>query len=99
MTALQERPGGSLPQACRTRAALKGAYRFLVHPDTIVAHLLPALVRPAVRSLCHTRLVLVIHDSTSFNFTGLKKAKGLGYLNDSVTAQGKIGRASCRERV
>ena len=88
MAALQERPGGSLAQACRTRAALKGAYRFLDHPDTAVPHLLPALVRPAVLSLCRSRLVLVVHDSTSFNFTGLNKAKGLGYLNDSVTAQG-----------
>jgi hypothetical protein len=88
MTALQERPGGSLPEACRTRAALKGAYRFLDHPDTAVPHLLPALVRPAIRFLSHSRLVLAVHDSTSFNFTGLKKAKGLGYLNDSLTAQG-----------
>lgn len=88
MAALQERPGGSLAQACRTRAALKGAYRFLDHPDTAVPHLLPALVRPAILSLCRSRLVLVVHDSTSFNFTRLKKAKGLGYLNDSVTAQG-----------
>jgi hypothetical protein len=88
MRAMQERPGGSLPQVCRTRAALKGAYRFLNHPDTAVPHLLPAFVRPAVRSLLRSRLVLVVHDSTSFNFTRLKKAKRLGYLNDSVTALG-----------
>jgi hypothetical protein len=88
MRALQQRPGGSLPQVFRQRAALKGAYRFLNHPDTTVPHLLPALVRPAVRSLSRSRLVLVVHDTTSFNFTRLTKANGLGYLNDAVAAQG-----------
>ena len=39
MTALQAHPGCSLPQACRSRAALKAAYRFVDHPDTTVPHL------------------------------------------------------------
>ena len=74
MTALQDHPGCSLPQACRSRAALKAAYRFFDHPETSIAHLLPALVRPAVGFLSKACLVLVVHDSTSFNFTHLTKA-------------------------
>jgi hypothetical protein len=85
---LQDHPGCSLPQACRSRAALKAAYRFFDHPETSVAHLLPAFVRPAVRSLSSDCLVLVVHDSSSFNFTPLAKASGLGYISDSFSARG-----------
>jgi hypothetical protein len=88
MTDLQDFLGSSLPQACRSRAALKAAYRFLDHPDTSVENLLPALVLPAVRCLTCERIVLVVHDSTSFNFTHLSKASGLGYINDSVSTRG-----------
>lgn len=88
MTDLQAYLGCSLPQACRSRAALKAAYRFLDHPDTSVGNLLPALVLPAFRSLSCKRIVLVVHDSTSFNFTHLSMASGLGYINDSVSARG-----------
>ncbi len=88
MAALKDHPGCSLPQACRSRAALKAAYRFFDHPETSVAHLLPAFVRPAVRSLSNACLVLAVHDSTSFNFTHLTKASGLGYLNSSTSARG-----------
>jgi len=88
MTALQDHPGCSLPQACRSRAALKAAYRFFDNPETSVAHFLPAFVRPAVRILATACLVLVVHDSTSFNFTHLTSASGLGYLNNSASARG-----------
>jgi hypothetical protein len=81
-------PGCSLPQACRSRAALKGAYRFFDHPDTAADNLLPAFVRPAVRSLARRREVLAVHDSTSFNYSSLLHATGLGFLNDSRTARG-----------
>ena len=46
---LDRHPGCSLPQACQGWAATKAAYRFFAHPQTTVAHLLPAFVGPAVR--------------------------------------------------
>jgi hypothetical protein len=85
---LERHPGCSLPQACRSPAALKGAYRFFDHPDTSAPHLLPAFVRPCARALARRREVLSVHDSTSFNFSHLQAATGLGYLNDSPTARG-----------
>ncbi len=86
--ALQERPGCSTPQTFQNWSATKGAYRFYAHPDTTVANLLPALVLPAVRLAYSLPEVLVPHDSTSFNYTHLSKATGLGFLNDSKTARG-----------
>src|SRR4029450_2596280 len=39
--------GCPFPRACRSPAALKGAYRFFDHPDTTVDRLLPAFVAPS----------------------------------------------------
>ena len=85
---LESHPGGSLPQACRSKAALKGAYRFCDNPFVTVGDILPAFVRPSVAALARRREVIVPHDSTSFNFSHLKSATGLGLLNDSPTAKG-----------
>src|SRR5262245_36588451 len=88
LTDLDAHPGCPLPQACRAPAALKGAYRFLDHPDTAVGRLLPAFVAPSARRACRRRSVLAVHDSTSFNFSSLAKTTGLGFINDSASARG-----------
>ena len=80
--------GGSLPQACQGQAAYKGAGRFFAHPQTAVANLLPAFVRPAVRLACRCQEVVVPHDTSSFNYSSLREATGLGFLNDSPQARG-----------
>jgi hypothetical protein len=85
---LDAHPGCPLPQACRSPAALKGAYRFLAHPDSSVANLLPAFVRPSVRRAARRPLVLAVHDSASFDYSTLAKTAGLGFINDSPAAKG-----------
>ena len=87
-TDLEKRPGCALPQACRSPAALKGAYRFLAHPAVGVANLLPAFLRPGIHALARQRAVIVPHDTTTFNFSHLESASGLGFINDSETARG-----------
>lgn len=87
-TDLLKHPGCSLPQACHCPAALKAAYRFFDHPDVTVAKILPAFVRPSIRSLLGQREVLVASDSTTLNYSNLESATGLGFLNDSETAKG-----------
>jgi hypothetical protein len=95
--ALARHPGCSLPQALGSWAATKATYRFFAHPATSVANLLPALTLPAVRSACSLpppppgdrfAAVRVIHDSTTFNFSHLLAAVGLGFINDSEKARG-----------
>jgi hypothetical protein len=86
--AIEHRPGCSLPQTCQSWAATQGAYRFYDHPETTVGHLLPAFVRPAVLRASLLSEVIIPHDSTSFTYTRLQKATGLGFLNDSRTARG-----------
>jgi Transposase DNA-binding/Transposase Tn5 dimerisation domain len=85
---LDRRPNVPLPSACRGWAARKAAYRFLDHPHTTVPSLLPALVAPTVAAAAPGSHLLAIHDSTSFNYSHLHHATGLGFLNDSPTARG-----------
>lgn len=85
---LQARPGASLPEASRSKAALKAAYRFFDHPRVTAEAVLPAFVRPSVAALARRREALVVHDTTTFNFSSLGSASGLGPVNDSRSAKG-----------
>lgn len=89
---LAERPGESFPQALDD-AELEAAYRFFgndrVTPEAILA---PHFRRSASRAAEHER-VLVVHDTTQFDFPGNAKRKGLGRLI-KPSAQGFFGHFS-----
>jgi hypothetical protein len=76
---LGERPGESFPKALDD-AELEAAYRFFgndsVSPEAILA---PHFRQTARRAAKHGR-VLVIHDTTQFEFPGNSKREGLGRL-------------------
>src|SRR5262249_27592938 len=86
--ALQRRPNAGFSRAFPDWASRKAAYRFLAHPQTPVDALLPALVVPTARQASALAGLYAVHDSTSFNYTHLACARGLGYLNDSPRAKG-----------
>jgi hypothetical protein len=76
---LADRAGESFPKALND-AELEGAYRFFgnanVTPDAILS---PHFRQTARRAAAH-RTVLVIHDTTQFEFGGTVNRKGLGRL-------------------
>src|SRR5216683_6151566 len=76
---LAERSGESFPKALDD-AELEAAYRFFgndsVSPEAILA---PHFRQTARRAAKHQR-VLVIHDTTQFEFPGNSKREGLGRL-------------------
>jgi hypothetical protein len=76
---LANRTGESFPKALDD-SELEGAYRFFgnakVTPDAILS---PHFRQTARRAAAH-RNVLVIHDTTQFEFGGTTKRKGLGRL-------------------
>jgi hypothetical protein len=77
--ALASRPGESFPKAFDD-AELEGAYRFFGNPKvTPEAILEPHFRQTARRSAAHPD-VLVVHDTTQFEFSGEKKREGLGRL-------------------
>jgi hypothetical protein len=89
---LARRPGESFPNALDD-AQLEAAYRFFgndgVTPEAILA---PHFRQSALRAAGHDR-VLVLHDTTQFEFPGNAKRKGLGRLI-KPSAQGFFGHFS-----
>lgn len=76
---LADRPGESFPKAL-DEIELEGAYRFFgnvkVTPDAILS---PHFRRTAQRAAAHER-ILVVHDTTQFEFGGTVARVGLGRL-------------------
>jgi hypothetical protein len=89
---LAERPGESFPKALDD-AELEAAYRFFgnerVSPDAILA----PHFRQTARRAGQRRRVLIVHDTTQFEFPGNSRRKGLGRLIKPA-AQGFFGHFS-----
>jgi hypothetical protein len=89
---LAQRPGESFPKALDD-SQLEAAYRFFgngrVSPEAILA---PHFRQSARRAVEHER-VLVVHDTTQFDFPGNSKREGLGRLI-RPSAQGFFGHFS-----
>lgn len=78
VSVLAAHPGASIPDACGSWAATKGAYRFLdnaaVTPDAILAaHTASTRARMAAEPM-----VLLVQDTTSLDFTSQRHTTGLG---------------------
>lgn len=81
------KPLDSIPQACGNWGQTKGAYRFLENDRVTVSDLQDPFVQTTAESCAHFPIVFAVQDTTSLNFTKLKKCAGLGPINDS-TARG-----------
>lgn len=80
LEALVEQPAVSLPQACGSWAATKGAYRFVESVHVEAAAIRAGHARAtAGRCAGHGR-VLAIQDTTSLDWTHHPATRGLGYL-------------------
>jgi hypothetical protein len=77
--ALASRPGESFPKALDD-AELEGAYRFFGNAKVTPEAILEPHFRQTVRRATAHADVLVVHDTTQFEFGGDKKREGLGRL-------------------
>jgi hypothetical protein len=75
-----EQPGKSIPEACETRAAMQGAYRFLENEDVAEGKIRLAHYQTTAERISGQRRVLAIQDTTELNYTGKEAAKEMGYL-------------------
>ena len=76
-------PTDSLPQACANIAEAKAAYRFIENERVQVALLQPAIVKATARACAGKTEILVVQDTTTFNYSTLNKTSGLGPIGDS----------------
>ncbi|MBX3212374.1 MAG: transposase [Labilithrix sp.] len=90
--ALSRDPGCSFPEAMGSEAQLEALYRFLNNDAVTIGD----VVRPhtsMTSSRCRSmKDVLVLHDTTSFEFTGTRQ--GLGRLHAKAARQGFFLHAS-----
>lgn len=80
---LATKPADSFPQACQSKATAKGLYRLIANQRLDIEHFEQPLVDATIDRIRGLKTVLAIQDSTSANYSTLKKTSGLGKLNDS----------------
>ena len=89
VAALAAHPGGSIAEACEDRHQAKAAYRFIENERVRVENVLPSLADASARNCAGHARILVIQDTTAFNFSALKATTGLGPIGDAgSSAQG-----------
>lgn len=81
--AVAEQPTGSLPQACLTWAATKGAYRFFGNESVDSEKILAAHRMATVERIGGYSTVLAVQDTTDFSFSHHPATKGLGPLGNT----------------
>src|SRR5258708_21972122 len=81
-------PEASIPQATGGLPAAKGAYRFLENPRVIDAVLLQGVARHTAEQAVRLPEILIVQDTSSFNFSRLRSIKGLGAIASAAFARG-----------
>ncbi len=78
--AAEERPGASFPVQAGSAGALEGTYRLLNNANVSEEELLGSHAGRTVRRGSSHEEVLVLHDTSKFQFRGETHRDGLGYL-------------------
>jgi transposase-like protein/transposase Tn5 family protein len=73
-----EQPGAAIPQACETKAKIKGAYSLIENDFVRPEAMLKGHYRATFDRLAREPLILAPSDTTCFNFSHLPQAQGLG---------------------
>ena len=74
-----EKPPSSIPQSCKGWSETHAAYRFFNNPKVTIEKVLSPHIHATVERMRNYNVVLLIQDTTEFDFTG-KKVKGSGPL-------------------
>ncbi len=90
--ALSREPGRSFPEAMGPEGQLEALYRFLNNDAVKIGDVLEPHTRMTSSRCRSTNDVLVLHDTTSFEFAG--KREGLGRLHAKASRQGFFLHAS-----
>ena len=73
-----DRPQANIAQACQSRAKTKAAYRFFEHAQTTMNTILRSHYEATVNRINQEKVVLVVQDTTSLNYSAHPATVGLG---------------------
>jgi hypothetical protein len=90
LDAIMDQPSESFPTIFNSESELEGAYRFLRNPNVSWQKTLLPHVEATLQRAKSCGSVLVIHDTTEFQFSGEKRREGLGFINQTMN-QGFFG--------
>ena len=76
-------PQASIPEACGSKAATMGAYRFFQNPKVTMEVVLTAHTEATIERIQHHRVVLVPQDTTTLNYSTHPMVEGLGPVNNT----------------
>lgn len=85
-----ERPQANLPQACQSRAKTRAAYRFFDHPKITMDELLKSHYQATLKRISEEKVVLVVQDTTTLNYSAHPLTEGIGPISPKKT-KGAIG--------
>ena len=81
---LYRRPQAQMPEACRSRARTKAAYRFLDHRETTMEILLEPHYQATRERIGQEKIVLAVQDTSSLNYTPHPSTEDLGPIGARV---------------
>jgi hypothetical protein len=76
------RPHDTIPQACGKWGQTKGAYRFLENERVSCSALIASAGKAAAQASWGQDSIVVIQDTSTLSYSGLKDTEGLGPIND-----------------
>lgn len=90
---LSQNPTGSIPEFCGDWAATKAAYEFFKNPAAAPERFLAAQGRATLQRVREHPLVLIVQDTTSFDYSAHPTTAGLGPL-ENEECQGFLAHSS-----
>jgi Domain of unknown function (DUF4338)/Transposase DNA-binding/Transposase Tn5 dimerisation domain len=85
-----ERPQANIPEACQSRAKTRAAYRFFDHPKITMDELLKSHYQATLKRISEEKVVLVVQDTTTLNYSAHPLTEGIGPISPKKT-KGAIG--------
>jgi hypothetical protein len=88
LLATSQHPSASIPHAAGDSGQTKGAYRFYGNPRVTPAALHLGVAADTARRCLEQDVLLVVQDTTTLNFTGLRSIAELGPIDSGGRARG-----------
>jgi len=87
---LSQYPNHSIPQACKKPAEIKGAYRLLDNKKVTPDGILSGHKEATKTRMAEHKIVLLVQDTTDFNYTRSSSVKGMGEHTFSPNSKGLL---------